>query len=321
MTIVRLFTLFELQKFPKYFRNKTGAKVITTALFLVVFAFLAVGIYFFFRSGLRYISLDVIEDLQKPLLLFLYELFFLVLAIVIILFSFVAGVFNLFRNDAMGWIISSPSYKYFPRFIYIKSLLSASLPMAILFIPGIVAFVQVFTLPWYGLILILLGVFALLSTLTSLTLLGILLGAHIYKLITSFVKIIPFTVQGLVMFVIAISSIASVYAWKIIGYVDIVKLFRAEETDFVVDISTIGDHFSFFSTHPLAMFLVHFQFGNYATAHLYLGLLFAISIGLLVLWWMISPTYYPLWKKFQDGKPTQERGSKLSSTHLYSKVI
>jgi ABC-2 type transport system permease protein len=225
----------------------------------------------------------------------------LILAGIIVLSSFVSGLFALFKSEGMAWIIVSPEYKSFPRFVYIKTLLGSSWPLLVLFVPAILAFTKVFTLPYYGIVLMIIGVLLTLVSLNALTLLSILILAHIYRYILRLFGKMILTFKGLIAFIVLVVTLIGVYLWKSVGYIDIVKLFRAEETDVVIPLTTIANHFAMFLTHPFAMFLVLFQFGDHVGAYTYVLILALITLGGIGLWWYLSPSWYILWKLLQDG--------------------
>jgi hypothetical protein len=94
--MLKLFITFEISKIKKYFTTKTSAKVITTGLFFVVFLSLGVGMYHFFASSFRYINTEAQEGIKLALLLFLYELFLLVLAGILVFSTLITSLFSLF---------------------------------------------------------------------------------------------------------------------------------------------------------------------------------------------------------------------------------
>ena len=182
--MLSLFLNFELEKFSKYLRTKKLAKIITIFLFVLVFSVIGIGIYAFFVSSFRYINIVFEPEFKLPLLLFVYEIFLLVLAIVIILSSMVSGIFNLFRGGYNNWIISTPSYKLFPTIISIKSILTSAWPLLVMFLPMVLAFNKVYGLGFVSFVLLLLSVLLLLLLLNVLTL-SIIVGiGYIYYLLS-----------------------------------------------------------------------------------------------------------------------------------------
>ena len=137
--MLSLFLQFELNKIGRFFKTKTLAKVITSALFLFVFVCVAVGIYFFFIAGFKYINIEVEDAVQLPITLFVYEMFLVVLSGVIILSSVISSIFSLFKGENDNWVLSSPAYRMFPRIIFVKSVLTSAWPLFVMFLPAALA--------------------------------------------------------------------------------------------------------------------------------------------------------------------------------------
>lgn len=299
--MLQFFFSFELQKTLKYFKTKTVAKLITTALFMLVFLFVASGIYFFFVNGFRFINAEAVDDIRLALTIFIYEIFSLVLAGVIVLSSVVSGIFNLFRSPNNNWLISSPGYTLFPKFILIRSIIASALPSSIVFIPAVMAFSRVNHLGVVSIIFILISVFLLIVTLCSITLSAILMVTTVYYRLSRTIQSLPFDFKGLVE-LLTVTIVGTIFLiWKTIASIDIVQLFKAENVDVDITASTISNHFVMLPTHPFAMQIMSWQNSEPLIALSYCSLLLLLAIGSTVLWWYISPTYYVLWQKFQEG--------------------
>jgi hypothetical protein len=167
--MLSLFIRFELDRFKKYLSTKTLAKSITMMLFLMVFVFVGVGIYFFFLSGFRFIRIEATDDIRLSVSLFLYESFLLLFSVLLVLSSAITTLFNAFKRGENDWIIASPSYAYLPRFVFLRSLVTASLPLLVVFLPAGIAFQRVHHLGVVSILLLLLSVFLLLVTLNAVT--------------------------------------------------------------------------------------------------------------------------------------------------------
>ena len=64
-----------LNRLLKFYKTQRLARLITTFLFLLLFASVAIALYFFFRSGFRYIYEDT--AFRLPLSLYVYEVLLL----------------------------------------------------------------------------------------------------------------------------------------------------------------------------------------------------------------------------------------------------
>jgi hypothetical protein len=299
--MTRLFLKFELEKIIRYFKTRTLAKAITGSLFLVVFAFVGVGIYFFFISGFRYINVSVEQEIQLPLNLFIYELFLVVMGAVIVFSSIVSGIFVLFRGEYDNWMISSPGYKLFPRLVLVKSILSSSWPLFIMFLPAVLAFNKVYGLGIISLFFILVSVIVLLILLNAITLLVILVVSYLYSKITQTITVIKFNFGGLISLLLLIVLAVASHIWRAVSGIDLVKLFKADNADVVINIANISSHFNLLPTHPFALEIINWQSGMQGAALINFIMLTLLTSVFVVIWWKISFIFYPLWQKFQEG--------------------
>lgn len=299
--MMKLFLKFELGKINKYFKTTTLAKLITTALFIFVFLCIGIGIYFFFVSGFRYINADSMKEIRLPLTLFLYELFFLILSFIVIFSVMVSSLFNLFRGEYNSWLLSTPSYSLFPKFIFLKSLGSSSIPLLVLFLPTALAFSNVNHLSFLGLFFILISVILLLLILNAITSSIVILVGFFYYTISKKTKKLLFKFKSLIAILLIIVASFVGILWKIVAQTDLVELFKGNEITNVVTLSEIGHHFRFLPTHPFAMEIINWQNNQVGAAMYSFLLLFILAMISVSLWWYISPLFYLLWQKFQEG--------------------
>lgn len=295
------FLRFEFEKIAKYFRTRTLAKSITSILFVLVFLFVGMGIYYFFVSGFRYINGEAVEEIRLALTLFLYEVFLLVLAGIIIFSSIISSIFNLFRGEYNNWVISSPGYRMFPRLVFVRSLFSSAVPSLIMFLPAVLAFNKVNHLGFLSLVFILLSVVLFLILLNALTLISVLVVSFLYYKISQKVKAIKFNFKGLVALVILIASGIFYFVWKTVSDIDLVKLFRADEDSHILSVENIGNYFNSLPTHPFALEIVNWQNGQLVDALFNFSLLLVFAMIATLVFWYLSFLFYPLWQKFQEG--------------------
>lgn len=295
------FISFELGKIRKYFKTGTVAKSIISAIFIGLFLAIGIGMYHFFTSSFRYINVEAEEAIKQALLLFLYELFLLVLAGISVFSTAITSLFNLFQSDRNNWILSSPGYRNFPQTIFIKSLFGTTIILISMFLPAFLSIATVYHLPISALILIFTSVLFFSVIINTLTLISLILIAYTYYVITSYVKVIHFTFKGLVALLISITSLLLFSVWRIIKNIDLVELFKGRETDNLVTVSSMASHFTLMPTHPFAMEILNFQIGLQADAFHNFSRLGIFALILTVVWFIISRLYYPLWQKLQDG--------------------
>ena len=298
---MKLFLKFELEKIVRYYKTKTTAKLITTLLFLGVFFFIALGIYGFFVTGFRYINAEDVEGIRLALTLFLYEVFLLIFAGIIVFSTLVSGLFNLFRGDINNWVISSPGYRLFPRVVLIRSLFSSVLPLLVIFLPAVLAFNKVYGLGILTLLFITVSVGLLITLLNALTLSLVTLVGYLYYKISSRIPKLPFNFKGLVVLLFTLITVLVLTVWKVVSAIDLGKIFKAEEIDGVVGISNITVYFNLLPTHPLAMEIISWQTKDLSTALSYFVVLFVLTTLVSTLWWFGSSIFYGVWQKLQEG--------------------
>ncbi len=319
--MLKLFIQFEFEKAVKYFKTKKLAKVITGSLFLLVFLFISIGIYSFFVTGFRYINIESEENIRSSLILFLYEIFLLIISGIIVFSTMITGVFNLFRGGDNNWIISSPKYSFLPKLIFIRSLFNSTLPLIIMFIPAVAALVKVYTISYVGVLAILLSVVFLIVTLNSLTLLSVLLVASLYSYISRKIKYIPFNLKGLLILLLITISIIVTKVWSAMKSVDLISLFKAKEISGTVSVSNISDHFYLLPTHSFALEILHWQSSQIMDAYVSFFTLFVVSLLFGLLWWNASVVFYPLWKKLQEEGGHRTTKNDLASSSLTYRFI
>jgi hypothetical protein len=316
--MLSLFLKFELGKYAKYLRTRTLAKTITMVMFLGVFLFIGLGIYGFFVSGFRYIRVEAVEDIQLALNLFLYEIFLIVLAGVGMFSALVSGIFNLFRGGNTTWVLSSSGYRFFPKMVFVKSILTTSLPLLIMFVPAVLALTKVYHLGVIPAIALLVSVLLFVTIINALTLLGILGVGYACYFVTRATRSASVTLRDIMIVVMLLVALIVTSLWKTVADVDLVHLFRAEDVTSVLTVSTIGEHFRFLPTHPFALEILNWQIGDQRSALINLMTLGMIALVLTLLWWRISPSFYPLWQVLQDGHSTKKEADTGKKSHWFS---
>lgn len=315
--MLKLFVQFELGKIAKYFRTRTLAKSITGLLFMAVFLFVGSGIYFFFITGFRYINFEAVDDIREALTLFIYEMFLLVVSGIIIISAMISGLFNLFRGEYNSWILSSSTYNIFPKIVFIRSLLSSSIPSLIMFIPAVLAFTKIYNLGLITLFCLVLSLVLLLVTLNALTLLTIVSMASLYHALSKKISILQFNFGGLIIILFGSITILTALVWRMASKVDLVQLFKADELTDILRVEIISERFMFLPSHPLAMQIVSWQSGTPALALGYFLVLFVFASLSTLIWWHLSKLFYPLWQVFQERtKSIQKEADFLSAKKI-----
>jgi len=309
--MLSLFLQFEIKKIIGFFKTKTLAKVITSALFLIIFTGVGIVIYGFFLGGLRYINVNIEPEIQLPLTLFIYEVFLVILGGIIIFSSLVSSIFTLFRSERNNWLLSTPGYRMFPNIVLVKSFLTSLWPLFIMFLPAILAFNKIYHLGIITLLLILVSVVLFSITLTTITLLTLVLASHCYYILSRAGKRFSFSLRELILGIVAVIAVILVSIWKSVKSIDLVSIFKADQVDIDVTVSAIAQHFHFLPTHPFAYELAMLQSGRTGEAILYFGIITLLAVVGVVLWLKLSHLFYPSWQKFQEGNyHIQKEGEK-----------
>ncbi len=309
--MIKLFLKLEFGKAAKYFRTRKLAKSITGFLFMLVFLLIFVGIYLFFVSSFNYINANLEQDVRLSITLFFYEVFLLVLAGIIVFSCMVSSIFNLFRGEYDNWIISSPGYKMFPKFVFVKSLLRSVWPFFVVFLPAVLAFYKVYSLSVLSLFFIFLSFIILLILLNALTLSAIIAISSIYYHISRRIIMLKFSFKGLILILLFfVSAIVSI-VWTAFINTDLIKLFRADETN-VVDISSISGHFYFLPSHPFALEIVNWQNNQSREAMVNFSVVLFLAVISVFILWRLSFLFYPLWQKLQEGSFRETATAKSS---------
>lgn len=307
--MMKLFIQFEISKLIKFFKTKTLAKLITSSLFIAVFVLLGLGIYGFFLSGFRFINIEATDDIRHALTLFLYEVFLIVLTLVIVFSGIVSGLFGMFTGTKNTWLVSTPSFKLFPFIILLRSTVTSFLPSLIMFLPAILAFNKVYKVGPASIAAITLSVFLTIITINTLTLSALLVVGTLYRIASSKIKELRYSFGGFIALLGVIGATSMFIIWKNIKEIDLVVLFKADADTTVLSVANISEHFSFIPTHPFALQLLHWQTNNTDKAITALLWLLLITTLSTILFRITAKLYYPLWQRFQEG------GQRLQSSH------
>lgn len=299
--MLSLFIHFEIEKIAKYFRTKTTAKIITLLLFLMVFIFIALGVYGFFVSGFRFIQVESEEEIRLALTLFLYEVFLIVLSFIIIFSTIISSIFSLFRGSNNAWLMSSPAYRVLPKVIFIRTISNSLIPLFVIFLPAILAFNTVYHIGSFSVFIILVSFLIGVIFLNASTLSIVLIFSYLYYVLSKKSKWISFSFKGL--FILVALMIASVifFVWKNLHNLDLVTLFRSDDLTHTVSVVTISEYFYLLPTHTFAMFILNFQLGDTVSLLSNLFSIVFVSVISVSVWFFISRLFYAPWQKLQEG--------------------
>ncbi len=131
-----------LRRFGRYFQKNRTAKIITVVLFLTVFCAVALGIYQFFYQGFGY--LKNYPYFRPALILYAFEIFFLLIGFLVWVGSMIALLFSLFKDQRSAFILASPKFGILPRYTLISNAASSAWILLFVLAPALWAGAVVF---------------------------------------------------------------------------------------------------------------------------------------------------------------------------------
>ena len=312
--MLTLIIFYQFKRLAKYYRCQRTAKIFTSLMFLVVFAGLAVGLYHFFVTGFNFIKIqdEFQSGISLPLSLYFYELLLAILGGVIIFSSLITGLFALFRKNNDFWLLASPGYRYHPRAVFLKIWLNGLWPLLIVFLPFSLALNKVYQLSTTGMLLVGLSFIIYLLLLTGLSLVAIILTGYVLGKL----KLFRLTFGWLLSVLLLIIMVVSTVVWQISIKNDVVKLFRFNRVAApTVELESIANLFVYLPGHPLAMTIIHLQADQTQPALISFTILLILSGLLLLIWWVITPIFLPLWQTLQENTNPTKAGTNNTRRH------
>ncbi len=299
--MLRLFLRYHEGQIRRYFKSGRPAKLITVFLFLAVLAGVAYAIYAFFKWEFKLVAFD--EYLRGALPLFLNEILFLVVFILVFFSAFVTGLFSLFRGQDDTWIVASPKFRSIFWYTYIRVFLSSMWPILVVALPAFLGFRDSYHIGISGIVLSLVSMVFLVGFAVSLGLFVILACAQILSLLGSVFRKRFLTLGRVVLFVVVILACAAFFMWNRVGTGDIVKIFAPVDSAWKLSrTDVILDRFSVFPSHLSALTLFDLQIQNNYAALASVASLFGLFLASFIWIWVASFFYLPLWQVLQEGR-------------------
>ena len=299
--MVSLLIKSQFTRTKRFFRTRRLAKLITVILFCLVFALFSVGTYLFFHEGFGYLQND--SYFFRATSLYVYEIFFLLIFILIAASTAITALFRLFKNKGDGWLMASPSYKYLPRAIFWQSAVSTVWPIAFVVLPALVALGQRGIIKPGGLFFSLLAIilFALLTA--ALIFIIVLIAGLVLVRLEKYFKISAASFGKLVLFIIFLFVIYLGAVWMAGSQMDLVNIFRAQEfTKPSAGTDLIAARFHFLPSHLAASQLLAWQINDVPAAILNLFLLAILACLAIAIYYPLTNSILPLWQLFQEER-------------------
>ncbi len=292
--------------FRKYLKTQKVAKLITIFLFLAVLFAVGFGIYSFFRWEFSLIAHDAYLRIALPL--FFYEGLFLVVFMLVLVSSFITGMFALFRGRSDTLVMASPRYAMIFWRGYWRTFFSSAWPVVLIAFPAFLGSSSVFPVSFLG------GSFFLLC-LVFLAGIAVALGIALFVVSSCIVYILDrffwkyFGATGLfsfgmsALFGVIVLAVGLALAWRQAWTGDVVSLFAPFSSAWATSrIDIVMARFSVFPSHLATLELFNAQMGGFGSAALLtVGLAVMFGICLLILR-ILQWGFLPLWQVFQEGR-------------------
>jgi len=293
---------FQANRILRYFTTRLAAKLITVGLFFTVFLLVAMGIYLFFREGFYYINSD--QYFRQPITLYVYEIFFIIIGLIIVFNSFIFGLFGLFRGSDNNWLISSPNYRSFPRYIFLNACLSSAWPLFLIVLPVLFAIKTVYQLNIFSLVMIFLAVVLLVIFLVGLIFTCLTLVAALLNKIFSKSPYFGLTFKKLLTVMILLIILITWFIWQTSVNTDLIRLFKAQDLSALnIDtVALISRQFHLLPSHLVAVTIFSIQYHRLSQVWSDFFILLFITILAVTAFWLSSGRLFlNSWKKMQEG--------------------
>lgn len=302
----------------RYYKTKRVAKVVTTLLFLCVFLGIAISLFIFFRDGFLFIQ--SFPFLAPAVSLYVYELFFLIIGILVFVSALISGIFGFFKNEKIAWLMASPQYKTMPVYTLLKILLSSLWPLILIALPALLAIKEVFGLGVLAFFIMIISIIFLTAFAVFMAMVVLLGVSKLLYSLNSYLSERTLTLRQIILGVSLIFLILVFFIWYYISRLDIVALFQPLNLQATVaDVGLIVSQFRIFPSHFSALALFRFGQGSFTSGFLLIIPLLILCLTSGLIFWAFSFWYLPLWQTLQEGRfKARTRGLKASQqpTHF-----
>lgn len=296
-----LYLAFVWHNFKRYFRHAGAAKMLTMLGFGAVFVLVGWAVFHVFRGG--FFFLDRQEELIRIALhLYIYDVFFLFVGVLVFLSALISGYFFLFRGQD-SWIMATPGWRSLAWWKLAQCTLGAAWPLLALALPALAAVSTLYplgALTW-GIILAGGVLTVLLLCLTAMG--GLLLLAAGCAVLAGGARTPLFRSKA--VFLLTLFLLLSWGAWALWGMVfhqDFEQLFGSNIiTTPQQSVAFIDRHFAPLPTHFGARIVFAGQYGALADALATLAHLGLWTVGALVIYFCAGRLHLRGWQFFQEG--------------------
>ena len=301
--MVKHLLYYQLKRTLRYFYFRRAAKIFTLTAFVGVFGGIAWGLYHLFLEGFSYI--DSYPFFAQALTLYSYEIYLLLITLLIVISAFISASFTLFQTRETTWVMTTPSYKELFRFIFLQTFITSLWPLLIIALPSIFAINAVFGLSWTAVALSIISIGCLtMSAVASIFILILILGKILHS-ISRRIGRNHLNFKNLTTSIAVILLVVMSVIWASQFHIDLISLFKAQDLNKQsAGIQAISQNFALSPAHPVAASIFHLQTGNKEEAYALFSLLLAITAGAVGIIWWLSRWYLSIWQRLQEGSFT-----------------
>ncbi len=309
-----------LRRLGRYFKKNAAAKLITAALFLLVLLAVAAGIYQFFYYGFLY--LKNYPYFRPALMLYSFEIFFLLIGFLIWMGSVISLLFSLFKNRRSNFIMASPNFGVLPIYTLGVNLASSSWILLFVLAPALWAGEVVFHTGFWAFVLALL---ACLLVIVFSVLLAYVLILAVAKILMLFGKSGPKFFGLTVCMAILAFAVFFVVAAKVSRH-DIIVILSTENLNIIqAPLDPVLQSFMFLPTSPAAQIITFTQTGELGKTAPGFAVLALLIVLELWLGRSLGKNFLPQWQSLAQsgqavahGQEPRRAGGTLKSSLLNS---
>jgi hypothetical protein len=291
-------TLFSLEwkRSMRYFGKERLARFSVALVFFVLALLIGVGIYTLFERGLIYIN--SFSYARDALSLYVYELIFFVVGMLMCASALITGLLRLYRGEYDSWVMASQSFEILPPYLCFENFITSLWPLLLIGVPTLLAMYHVYnvSLALFCLALlslISLGVFTVVIAFDILLIIGILFSVLRFSRI--YIKL-AYAIAGLFL-------VGAGVFWAVLHTLsDLTDLFPGLETlTPKISVISIEHLFNALPSHPVAEAFYAAQQGSFSDGVFFLLGTILFAIGAVSLFLLLARTHLTSWQRMQEG--------------------
>ncbi len=292
---------YHVRSLGRYFKTRPAAKTITFSLFVLLFISMGVGISIFFEKAFWFIK--GFPYLEKALIFYVFELFFLLVSYLVFLSALLSGLFIFWRRNFDNYFMAGPAFGAMPWYVLMKTTILSFWPLVVLAIPALLGISKVVDFDLGSIFVILLAVLLLIILVVALAfdILFLLVRLLVLANLRShhFGSVLSQIFLGLVILMLVISY----FVWLKFANTDLSSFFDIQNLNIEkADIAKIDDNFKWLPSHLAAQIAFSFIGGVQGRILIYFIKLFIWFTIEIFIFWLMSKPYLLIWQVLQEGR-------------------